>query len=229
MSANYNILLESEKELKKLTIEYLEYVKHIHAKLWYIIFEKVDRKKDDLISTELNDSMYRRLDHAEGMNSNLVDECVWVISKDNPRANHLRFIISVIQSAKDLERAGNYALTISKTITRRKILYKNILLLKPLIERYLKIFDEYALLYNSSNKEKIENVENIWEEFSEFEHSFTKKIRKSFRSEENEFDYFPISQVIKAIESTIERVKGIFNSSKYVNQKTMELDLRDLK
>ncbi|AAT27497.1 PhoU domain-containing protein [[Mycoplasma] mobile] len=231
MPINYNILLESEKELKRLKIEYFEYVKYIHTKMWKEIFEK-EAKKEEIISIEYNDVILRRLDQAAELNSNLIDECVWTISKDSPRANHLRFIISIIQSAKDLERASAYAFIISKTITRRKILIKNLSLLKPIVFKYLEIFDLFINLYKTSSISKLEKVDEIISDFKEAEHKFSKNLWKKFENEssESEVEYFPISLVLKSIESTVERIKGVFGSEKFVNTKTALIDLsEDLK
>ena len=108
MSTNYNILLKSEKKLKELTVSYLALIHEIHQKLWNDVDKHVSSEDISLIF----DNTERRQKRSLVMEDELLDECIWTISKDDPRANHLRFIISVICSTKDLTRASEYSQSI---------------------------------------------------------------------------------------------------------------------
>jgi len=82
-------------------------------------------------------------------------------------------------------------------------------MLKDFVFNYLKTFAKYIKMYKSEKiKDKFDESEHMYLEFIKFSHDITKKIRKEL----NESDYFPISQIIKNIESTIECIKSIFMS-----------------
>lgn len=204
MATNYNTLIESEKNLKKMVVQFLEYSYSTHEKLWKNIFDFQDGDK-------IIDSMEVRVREAEQRERDLLDECIWIISKDSPRANHLRFIISIIYTTKDITRTASHPLFITKTFVRKKIDIVQMTKIKEMIELYLKLFEKYIKIYqNDKIKDKFDEVEKMYLEFIEFSHEITKKIRAELIEKDLEIDYFPISQIIKLIESTIEHVKNIF-------------------
>ncbi len=207
MATNYNTLLTSEKILKKMVFEFLEYSYTTHEKLWNYIFSSEDENK-------ILDSIESRIKGAEDKERDLVDECIWTISKDHPRANHLRFIISVIYSAKDIAKSTNYSLAIAKVFVRKKINNDQIIMIKTLVNSYLNLFQKYIKIYEDQKKEDIfDETEKMYLDFIVYTHEITKKIRKELTNEDNELDYFPISQIIKSIESSVERIKSIFTNT----------------
>ncbi len=207
MATNYNTLLTSEKILKKMVFEFLEYSYTTHEKLWNYIFLGDDENK-------MLDSIESRLKVAEEKERDLVDECIWTISKDHPRANHLRFIISIIYSAKDISKSTSYSLTIAKVFVRKKISNDQIKMVKNLVKSYLDLFKIYIKIYKDQKKEDIfDEIDKMYFDFMEYTHEATKKIRKELTKEDNELDYFPISQIIKSIEGSIERIKSIFTNT----------------
>jgi phosphate transport system protein len=50
-------------------------------------------------------------DQSNLFEAQIQDECIWIISKNQPFANHLRYIIAVLNSVKDLERIADYAVS----------------------------------------------------------------------------------------------------------------------
>lgn len=207
MATNYNTLITSEKNLKKMVVEFLDYSFKTHTKLWNYIYSQEDgHKLIDSISTNVKES--------EQMERDLVDECIWTISKDDPRANHLRFIISIIYCSKDIEKSTSYSLSIAKTFVRKQISNEQILMIKHLTETYLELFQKYIKLYKEKKvKDIFDLTEKMYFDFIEYTHETTKKIRKELTKDDHELDYFPISQIIKSIESTLERVKSIFTNN----------------
>jgi phosphate transport system protein len=49
------------------------------------------------------------------------DDCIWSISKNEPLANHLRYLIAIINSSKDLERMSDYAVSAMRFFVNNKI------------------------------------------------------------------------------------------------------------
>lgn len=217
MSTNYNILLKSEKKLKKIIVEYLELVYRIHSKLW-----------NELIDGETHsafDNTERRVKQAILMEDELIDECVWTISKDDPRANHLRFIISVIYCAKDLTRASEYAQSIAKIIIRKQIAKENILLIKPIVNLYLDVISKIIKIYSSNADDKLEKVDDLYLQFEIKLEENEKKLRSEFKEDKNEITYLHISQITRLINSTIERIKSIFPSTMFVKSSTTTISV----
>lgn len=216
MSTNYKILLQSEKELKKIIAEYLELVYKIHSKLWIELKENEYHLAFD--NTE------RRLKQAILMEDELIDECIWTISKDDPRANHLRFIISVIYCAKDLTRAAEYAQSIAKIIIRKNIEKKYIESLKSIIDLYLDTINKIIKLYLSSTEDKSEKSDELYLNFELKLEENEKKLRDKF-NHETEIIYLYISQITRLINSTIERIKSVFPSTMFVKSNTTSINV----
>lgn len=111
----------------------------------------------------------------------LLDECIWFIQKNEPRANHLRLIIAIINSLNDIKRISKYTLAFSNfyfkegedrndfivgkieqlghlSVATMKSLYELIIEfeLDKISERAKKIFENFILEY----KEKYVNSIN---------------------------------------------------------------------
>ncbi|MGL5732802.1 MAG: hypothetical protein ACRCXE_01920 [Metamycoplasmataceae bacterium] len=204
MATNYNTLIRSEKTLKKMVVEFLDYSLATHKKLWKYIHAKEDGHKIvDSISVNVKESEQKARD--------LVDECIWTISKDDPRANHLRFIISIIYCSRDIEKSVGYTLSMAKIYVRKQISHEQITMIKKIVENYIHLFAKFIEMYKEKKiKELFDAAEKMYFDFIEDTHHITKNIRKELTKDDHELDYFPISQIIKAIESTLDRVKTIF-------------------
>ncbi len=204
MATNYNSLITSEKNLKKMVFEFLEFSLSTHTKLWKYILREEDGHK-------IIDSIAVRVKEAEQKERDLVDECIWTISKDDPRANHLRFVISIIYSAKDIAIATSYSLAIAKTFVRKQVNQNHIIMVQDLSKNYLELLQKYIKIYKDKKiKDIFEQTEKMYSEFIELSHEAIKNIRTELTKEDNELDYFPISQIVKSMEGTVERIKSIF-------------------
>ncbi|MGL5205803.1 MAG: hypothetical protein ACRC7B_02705 [Metamycoplasmataceae bacterium] len=204
MATNYNTLIRSEKNLKKMVVEFLEYSLATHKKLWKYIYSNEDGHKIvDSISINVKESEQKARD--------LVDECIWTISKDDPRANHLRFIISIIYCSRDIEKSISYTLSIAKIYVRKQISHEQISMIKTIVDNYIHLFEKFIEMYKGIKiKEIYDTTEKLYFDFIEDTHYITKKIRKELTKDDHELDYFPISQIIKSIEGSLERAKSIF-------------------
>ncbi|MGL4252241.1 MAG: hypothetical protein ACRCRQ_01650 [Metamycoplasmataceae bacterium] len=204
MATNYNTLIKSEKTLKKMVVEFLEYSLATHKKLWKYIYSNEDGHKIvDSISVNVKESEQKARD--------LVDECIWTISKDDPRANHLRFIISIIYCSRDIEKSVSYTLSMAKIYVRKQINREQIVMIQNIVDNYIKLFTEFIQMYKEIKiKELYDTAEKMYFDFIEATHYITKNIRKELTKDDHELDYFPLSQIIKSIESTLDRVKSIF-------------------
>ncbi|MBD5423292.1 MAG: hypothetical protein HDR43_02245 [Mycoplasma sp.] len=205
MSTNYNILLKSEKKLKELILSYILLAHEIHNKLW------LDANK--YLNENLHlifDNVERRMKRSRDMEDELLDECIWTISKDDPRANHLRFIISIIYSTKDISRSCEYAQSIAKIIVRSNLNEKIIKSINPLSKLYLNYIEKILELNNSDLENKIDQFDDLNLDFEKNYEKFIKENRKVF--ENDEVVQYQLTQICRLIFSVIERLQSIFST-----------------
>ncbi len=205
MSTNYNILLKSEKKLKELILSYILLMHEIHKKLW------LDTNK--YINDNLHiifDNVERRLKRSKDMEDELLDECIWTISKDDPRANHLRFIISIIYSAKDISRSCEYAQSIAKIIVRNNINQNVIKNFMPFSKLYLEYIENVIKLNNGSSNNKIDLFDELNINFENKYEKFQKEINKNF--DKDEVIQYQLNQISRLIFSVIEKLQSIFST-----------------
>lgn len=205
MSTNYNILLKSEKKLKDLILSYILLMHEIHKKLW------LDTNK--YINDNLHiifDNVERRLKRSKDMEDELLDECIWTISKDDPRANHLRFIISIIYSAKDISRSCEYAQSIAKIIVRNNINQNVIKNFMPFSKLYLEYIENVIKLNNGSSNNKIDLFDELNINFENKYEKFQKEINKNF--DKDEVIQYQLNQISRLIFSVIEKLQSIFST-----------------
>lgn len=223
MSTNYNILLKSEKKLKGLIINYLSLVYEIHNKLW----NDVDKYIDDDHKGIIFDNAERRLKRSLTMEEELLDECIWTISKDDPRANHLRFIISIIYSAKDLSRSCEYAQSIAKIFVRNA-LDKNVLKeLKPITKLYLEYIQQITKIYESNSQNKLDKFDEMNNDFEIKFEKLQKECRKYFSNDE--IIQHRVSQINRLIFSTIERLQSVSTSVLISKSTTKTIEVKKTK
>ncbi|MDE5599704.1 MAG: hypothetical protein K2I49_02095, partial [Ureaplasma sp.] len=115
MSSNYQLLKESKNELIQELLSFFEHIVSV-SKETYFYISKHNKVDDDFLekinlSEEKSDILY----------DNVLNSSVWIIQKDQPRASNLRFIISCINSAKELERASDYLLLVTKFLNKRTL------------------------------------------------------------------------------------------------------------
>lgn len=224
MSTNYNILIKSEKNIKKLVVDFMEYVIKVHTKMWKELSNPVDGYASVYDNTE------RRVKKSSIMEDELLDECIWTISKDDPRANHLKFIISIIYSAKDLARASEYAQSISKIILRNNLSQEKVDLLLPISEIYISTIHSILELYKSKVEDKLEEVDKIISNFEDKLNEQEKEIRNHFdKTNEQQVKYIIVSQILRLISSTIERIKVVIPSTIFIKANTKTITIKSSK
>jgi Zn-dependent M32 family carboxypeptidase len=84
-------------------------------------------------------------------------------------------------------------------------------MVQDLSKNYLELLQKYIKIYKDKKiKDIFEQTEKMYSEFIELSHEAIKNIRTELTKEDNELDYFPISQIVKSMEGTVERIKSIF-------------------
>ncbi|MGL4617164.1 MAG: hypothetical protein ACRCUM_02900 [Mycoplasmoidaceae bacterium] len=219
MPSNYNTLLSSEKELSDLFFENLEHLLKIHKFLWVSI--KEDKKKEKIkekIAFYTEESIKKCKD--------ILDDCVWIISKDQPRANHLRFIISMIHSVKDMEALSKYPNKILAIYSDQIKITKS---LDKLVKSYLEIFQEVIKMLKQKQvevnyKKSMELKENFLKIYNDFiQNELNLKSNKL-----NSKNFLDIYNIVKALDKTIDHLFNLFDNFKFIKsspKKTIKINL----
>ncbi len=209
MATNYNSLVSSENKLKEQFYEYLDSTYMIHKKLWdYILNEKLDESA----LADLNNDEER----SDNWERDILDECVWIISKDQPRSSHLRFIISIIYSAKDLERISDYAIDIAEEISKSKPSKKEMEHFKKVSNEYLNFFKAFIEVIKKKNvSEMYTKAKNLKESFLKFYDDEIKKMLKP-SSEKTAIDFHMITLVMKSIDRSVHHIYNVFSNFRFI-------------
>lgn len=112
----------------------------------------------------------------------ILDECIWLIQKHEPRANHLRLLIAIINSLNDLKRMSNYVVTFTKFFVKNRSridskIKSNILKISSFC---LEVTNKYFVLIKSFNLDEMKDKSDTL--FNSFLKEY-KKIYSSFISE----------------------------------------------
>ncbi|MGL5246009.1 MAG: PhoU domain-containing protein [Mycoplasmoidaceae bacterium] len=219
MPTNYNTLLSSEKELSDLFFDNLEHLLKMHKFLWTSIIEKKnDKKVKEKIAFYTEESIKKSKD--------ILDDCVWIISKDQPRANHLRFIISMIHSVKDIEALSKYPNKILDIYSDQIKITKS---LEKLVKSYLDIFQEVIKMLKQKQaeinyKKSLELKDNFLKIYDDF-------IQKELNLKSNKInnkDFLNTYKIVKSLDKTIDHLFNLFDNFKFIKsapKKTIKINL----
>ncbi len=115
----------------------------------------------------------------------ILDECIWLIQKHEPRANHLRLLISIINSLNDLKRMSSYVVTLTKFFVKNhaKINVKTKTNILKIGSFCLEVSNNFYSLIKTFNldemKEKSDILfDNFLKEYKKIYSTFIKEIEK---------------------------------------------------
>lgn len=114
MATNYSTLKSAETELTKRFYDYIDHTRQMHETALKALVAIRDGQ-DYLPHTQRVYAMERV---ANLTKADILDEATWTISREQPRASDLRFLIAIICSITDLERICDYAKGIARFLNR---------------------------------------------------------------------------------------------------------------
>lgn len=109
---NYNQLKQDEKEIINRFKQFLNHVMHFYEETFN---EFIHNKNCELAFYESIDIDKKNI----GFCRDILDDCIWFIQRNEPRANHLRLIVAIINSLNDIKRISSYTVTLSKYYYKR--------------------------------------------------------------------------------------------------------------
>lgn len=207
MAINYQSLKISEHELKNYFTAYAKHVLTMQQNLLSLL------KQEKVIPVQNFKKMEAMENKANEYEAEIMNECIWVISKDMPRANHLRFIIAIINSIKDLERMADYVIACTALLSKMKSLPKEVYRLS------YQIWSKAHTIFHDAYNQLLVNTKNN----GEFYH---KKIMPAYNKFAKEYKNI-LKQVFvyltKAKNNTIFQVLDVFRDAERTGSHTTNI------
>ncbi|MGL4647126.1 MAG: hypothetical protein ACRCVI_00115 [Mycoplasmoidaceae bacterium] len=223
MAPNYELLLHSEHELSISFFESLDHLLEAHNYTWKFIFTN---KLDDRKLEKIKDKISYFSEASVTNHKDILDECVWIISKDQPRANHLRYIISMIYSTKDMDEISKGPKKILDNINFISEISKS---LEKIVALYLDIFSKMINLLREKDIEKnYEKSRNLKTLFINEYNKFMEKILNEEIKKSREY-YITVYKTVKILDRTIDHLFNIFDNFRFIKsqiQKTSKINLK---
>lgn len=217
MSTNYFMMRESERELFKQFNDYLSTAILEHKTI--LDYLESEEPNFDLLFEKIR--TYEGI--IDGMYSDLLDQAMWIIQKDQPRASHLRYIIAVINSIRDIERVSDYAESIANFFEKRKVNEQLIITTKDVYSRVVN------LLVSSQEKFLHESAIDVFHFYRENIRTIEKYIKEKLRNSIKSFECLNSDSdnkilidfigVFRSIERTLEHIENVYESFSYINIK----------
>ncbi|EFF41789.1 PhoU domain-containing protein [Mycoplasmopsis alligatoris] len=153
---NYELVKEEEKILKRDFMKYVEHSMTMHK----LVKEMYSSNLNDAMIVEKYQEEIASLEvKSNHLHAILLEDAIWFISKEAPRANHLRFVIGIINSIFDLERICDHAQRIAQFKSRHEdisdFIKQTITELEKRVQEYAKIIadalENYSVMGNYNN------------------------------------------------------------------------------
>ncbi|MEF9985082.1 MAG: PhoU domain-containing protein [Malacoplasma sp.] len=208
MAINIHSLIKSEKELSDNFVSLFKLCFKMHTRLLEYL------NNNSINETTLEKfSIYKN--KVTELKNHIRDDCIWIISKDQPRSTHLRYIIAILYSIKDLERISEYAYNIFYYSYKLEISdsYK-----KEMMTIISKSNETFCSLMDMFEKNIVINLEDLYmEEINKFKDFYKSFVKKNFSklklsADKNSDDFYQFSIMIKYTERTIDHIESIFNN-----------------
>lgn len=220
MAINFFSLEKSELELKDNFMSLTSMCRKMYTKLTTMISNKVVTR-DDL------DKMDEYRNRITETRRDIRDDCIWIISKDQPRANHLRFIIAILYSIKDVERMADYAFTIAKILNKEKITSSMIKSMDSLLAKSIAFYD--SVIQKIDADDMYECEENMYMMFDSFRNDYKAFLKESITELSSSINlanaskfveyYFNYSIVIKYLDRVVDHALSIYKNFLLIRSK----------
>lgn len=217
MPINFDTLKTSEDGLRKL---FLEFFNHVLESQDYLLKKFASSKS---LSTVAYNYIANRERIANQYEAKILDEACWIISKDQPRAAHLRYIIAMLRSIKDLERMGDFVERVSRILHQQKNIddgiHREIVKLMEESQEFGNKIYKHLLSGSKNTREYYKNASESFLHFSSIYRSCFKKIgQKIFKAKKDVTSKIAIFTAIKHIERNADHAFNILENFVYITE-----------
>lgn len=218
---NYEVLKSSEKELHEAFTKYCNHV----CEMWETILKISSKIKNETTLFKQVQKMEEQSNHFE---AEIQNDCIWAISKNQPFANHLRYIIAILNSIKDLERMADYAYSTSRFFEKRVVNDDVRLLIRSLTNDGIKIMKKvFTSLETKPVLETYKITKNAHEAFRKEYKSIINKLViliKDQTPEEVAAMFHGGIIILKHIERLIDHLTNISENFVFIKQSNFFFD-----
>lgn len=217
MPINFKTLVTSEKNLRKMFCEFYEHVIKTQKTLLSYL------EKDKPFTEEQFKNISQLEKQSNSYEAQVLDETSWIISKDMPRAAHLRYLIAIIRSIKDLERMSDFAFNIanhfylSKKAPEKKV---NDIIVSIIKESLVVVEAVYNNIAEGTKQDQDFYVNKATKLINEFSRKYRAHFKQlgqlTFKTKKNLNDKMGIFTVIKNIERNADHAYNIIENFLYI-------------
>ena len=218
MAINFDTLKTSEANLRKM---FLRFYNHVLQSQDYL-YKKFKASKK--LSSIQYATILANEKKANKMEAMVLDETSWIISKDMPRAAHLRFLIAIIRSIKDLERMGDFVERVARILFNQDNIGKDIhraicRLMKQSHDFSKEIYRNIASGPHQTKLYYTNKATKLFLDFSaKYRECFKEIGEKIFRSKKDINNKIAIFTAIKHIERNADHAFNILENFMYISE-----------
>lgn len=222
MSANYGLVRESERELTRNLLKFYRHVKNN----WKDLISSLS--KNTTISNEEYQKFQKDENKSNRMEADILNECIWSISRNQPVANHLRFAVSIIYSISDLERMADYIINSVNIIRQNNFNKEAISIIRESFKLSYKCMSDLLKPLETKDKIKLDtvssyklanNVLNYYRvEYKKINKGLSKIMFDKNSAEQIEKFLSSISIIIKYSERNVDHAVNILDNFVYVRE-----------
>ena len=216
MSTNFFLMEKSELEIFQALDEFFLHVINMHTQINTYL------DQEQIITNDDYDMIVEDEEKADHYYHGILSDCMWTIQKDQPRASHLRFIISAINSAKDFERACDYAKDIAKILKEKAIYDKELLKVTCAVYKQgIDLMQKFHAVYLAKETHEFtKNKTSLVSDYHDFVKQSLKEVIKISKNIEDEKSYqwhINLIIVINKIERAVEHIYNVVKAFSYIN------------
>ncbi|MDE5651573.1 MAG: hypothetical protein K2H80_00695 [Ureaplasma sp.] len=164
MPVNYILLKEKEQEIINEFLNFYDQTLKIIAEFESYLLD--NKNKDVGLDDKVYDEIIDKIRKNELIGQDLLSNCIWTIQKNEPRASHLRFIIAIIYSIRNLNNITRYTNKICKWLNKEKVKPEFLkVLISSLQLTYQRSLKIYSYIANNNWNEMKEIYENESEDY----------------------------------------------------------------
>ena len=240
MSSNYELVKTSEKDL---TQHFFKFYRHVRNE-WKKLIDTL--KESKTISDECYKTFKKMENKSNHMEADILDESIWSISRNQPVANHLRFVISIIYSISDLERMADYVINCVNIIRQNKLTNRAVEIILDAFKLSYACMEKIFGLLETREKIKVDPVaayyqanlvmNNYRKQHKEILKDLSEIMYGKNTPEQIEIILSSISIIVKYAERNVDHTVNILENFVYVKESnfffnkhlTQSLDFDDL-
>lgn len=217
MAINFDTLKTSENHLRQM---FLKFYKHVLDSQDFLYTKFKQTKKFSAVNYQW---IYKNEVKANQYEAQILDEASWIISKDMPRAAHLRYQIAIIRSIRDLERMGDFVDRVAQILKNQKSISNecHTIICRIMRESYDFSKEIYRNLNLSSNQNRNYYLNRATPSFREFSSKYRAGFKnigaRIFKNKKNLKEKIAIFTALKYLERNADHSFNIIENFIYIS------------